>query len=110
MNREIQILYKMENYLFKKISVEHMIRKMNDIDKLKFVFFKEEEIVLFDLLDNYKVQNTNTYIQNLWIKYEFEKYSRHIEKGDWNVIFDNLNDEKKETYSVLFSKFNNFAD
>jgi hypothetical protein len=104
-SKEIELLENMEIYLHKKISIEHLIRKMSEIDKLKFLLLKEDEITLFHVLDSFKIYPNNNYIQKLWMKYEFDFYKTEIDHGDLKLNFNSFSDEKKEAFMKLFSKF-----
>jgi hypothetical protein len=72
----LQMIKKIEEYVKKKLSVETMIPKFNEIDKLKFTLLSPIELEMIDLI-NYReitlpnVQQRKTKIQKLWDKYEF---------------------------------------
>jgi hypothetical protein len=73
----LSTLEKVEMYVKKKSSLEYMIKKFNEIDKLKFMLLKNEELEIFNLIQNPHLKTlsgeTKNLIQSLWKKFEFQK-------------------------------------
>jgi hypothetical protein len=67
----VNVLEKFDIYIRKKTSLEYLIKKLFEIDKLKFLLLREEELPLFKLLDNPQIFSSSTYLDKLWKEYEF---------------------------------------
>jgi hypothetical protein len=89
-----KILYTVEKYLKKKSSIEYIIRKMNEIDKMKFILFTEEEMLLFKMIQDPVLNSQNEQIHNLWKTTEDEKFNKRdyeiLIKGVENRNINNL--------------------
>jgi hypothetical protein len=72
----LKLLDKTDAYVRKKLSVEAIIQKLNEVDKIKFACFSPEELHLMKLIQNPSIEqigSTNkSYIQQLWKKFEFD--------------------------------------
>ncbi len=89
-----------KNYVNKKTSIDEILMKLMDIDKLKFVTMNDNSIDSMKLLRSPAVSQVyenhkSTRLQELWAKYEFNNDSNE------NYLLDQLNkddlceDEKK---------------
>jgi hypothetical protein len=70
---QMKMMGKFEKYMFKKMSVEHFLQKILEIDKILYVLFSVGEISIFKLLrnPNYLEENDDMAIQNYFKKFEF---------------------------------------
>lgn len=67
---------RVEKYVNKKMSVEYLVRKMDEIDKLKFVLFSDDELTVFKFIQNPNLipdKEAKSKIEDLWIKTEFHE-------------------------------------
>jgi hypothetical protein len=61
-----------EEYLHKKLSIEYVLEKLLEIEKIQFLLLNENELHFFKKLLNPQVlSKEETYIQNLYNKFEF---------------------------------------
>jgi hypothetical protein len=67
-DRESQYLKQVEAYIRKKLSIENVINNLNEIDKIKFSLFSEEEILIMRFLEKPLVQkaDSESYMQYCW--------------------------------------------
>lgn len=98
-SRNINLLSKAAKYIDEKISIEFILKKLNEIDKMKFVLFDRDELNLFNILPNpnfeeifnYDHNNSNQTenlreIDNLWRLYEFYQPNEIEENESYNKI------------------------
>jgi hypothetical protein len=100
-SKHLKILKKVELYLKKKFSVEFIVQKLNEIDKIKFVCFTPFEMNLMRMIQNPAIEHNEevdmNLIQNLWKKYEFEA---EIIKEDYDEL-KNYSKEEKELSPIV---------
>ena len=78
-SRRIELLDKAESYINEKISIEFLLKKLNEIDKLKFSLLDSTQLQVFHIIPNpnfneiFSLNNSKiiSLIDNLWSKYEF---------------------------------------
>lgn len=95
---------KVEDYLNKKSSIEYIIKKLNEVDKLKFVLFSKEELGFFNLLKNPSLFPENSNDKNVelyWKKHtDLEETTNYEEELQQLRNFIN----NKVTYSKKLKK------
>jgi hypothetical protein len=86
------IINKFERYFLKKMSVENFLQKLLEIDKILYVLFNKQELLLFKTLrnSNHLGENNQINIQNLFNSFEFFDYE-NIENN--NNVFEALTDQ-----------------
>jgi hypothetical protein len=89
------LLNNVQNYIQKKSSIEYIIHKMNDIDKMKFVLFSEPEICILNQLEKPSLIYSDIYtsMNSLWSKFEFQD----SKKGFNLDLVENYFNSKEET-------------
>jgi hypothetical protein len=94
-NRGTSKVYFFNNYLHKKLSIEYVLEKLLEIDKIQYLCFSENELNYFKLIPNSQIfSNSDSYLQRLYNKFEFfNKRNRDIDINDQNkssLISDNI--------------------
>jgi hypothetical protein len=74
-------------YLAKKLSIDHIIKKLHEVDLLQFILFKNEELSLFKQLPNPISKDPKQEICGLWEQFEFAENRREIHPIDSNTEF-----------------------
>ena len=88
----VKLMDKAETYIKEKISIEHILKKLIEIDKLKFSIFDNEQLKVFHCIPNpnfNEIFNENkdeglNSLDYLWRKYEF--YKRDIEEEKKSIM------------------------
>jgi hypothetical protein len=73
----IKTVQRFENYFFKKMSVEHFLQKILEVDKLLYVLLNKKELCLFKLLKNpsFLEENRTSEIEDYYNHYEYLSHS-----------------------------------
>lgn len=102
-------------YFYKKTSIDHIMKKMIEFDKTRFVLFKEHEINAIKLMNLpnisliYKKLQLDK-LQELWGEFEFEEKSEllEIEKVETQFKKDNNTPIETRILELLDKKSSNF--
>lgn len=96
MSKNMLLLEKTEKYIKEKISIEYIIKKLNEVDKLKFSVFNKDQLVLFNTIPNPNFNeifseyddstNKMNYIDQLWRKFEFYQPNVNEEASSYKNI------------------------
>lgn len=97
----MMFVQKAEDYIKEKISIENILKKLNEVDKIKFSLFNKEQLNLFNTIPNPNFneifsqnQNQNeeynsmSQIDQLWRKYEFYIPNGNEENDSFKKIFE----------------------
>jgi len=94
-NDSLTIIANVKSYLNKKSSLEYILKKMLEIDKMKFILFNEDELFLMRFMDNSSaIIKEKRDPNNLWADYEFEnkpnkkdiqKFNEFVNKNENNL-------------------------
>ena len=71
------MLTEIEKYINKKTSIDFILRKLIELDKVKFILLSQSEINAMKLLNIPGLslvleKRSKDYLQELWAKYEFD--------------------------------------
>lgn len=92
-SHSIKLISKAAKYIDEKISIEFILKKLNEIDKIKFVIFDKDQLNLFHILPNPNFneifgdhKKSLKEIDNLWRVYEFYQPNEAAENKSYNEI------------------------
>jgi hypothetical protein len=94
----MKILTKFEQYLLKKMSVEHFLQKILEIDKILYVLFNKEELTIFKLLKNSNFLNKNDEIGILNFYKSFEFPTNEYREKNKDKVFEITTDPNPTHY------------
>lgn len=93
------LLQKAEEYIKEKISIENILKKLNEVDKIKFSIFNKDQLNIFNTIPNPNFNeifsqnkidpNYMNEIDHLWRKYEFYQSNEKEESESFNKICEN---------------------
>ena len=110
-SHSIKLISKAAKYIDEKISIEFILKKLNEIDKIKFVIFDKDQLNLFHILPNpnfneifgeHKHGNLRE-LDNLWRVFEFYQPNEEAENKSYNLICQR--DNKFSFMDKQFIKF-----
>lgn len=95
------LIKKAEDYIKEKISIENILKKLNEVDKIKFSIFNTDQLNIFNSINNpnfneiFSPDKENSCDMNLldqlWRKYEFYQMNEKEEIESYKKINENLN-------------------
>lgn len=94
-SKNIILLEKVEEYLKEKISIEFVLKKLNEVDKIKFSIFNNEQLYLFNTIPNpnfneifSESENSNSInnVDKLWRIFEFYQPNVNEEYNSYKKI------------------------
>lgn len=92
-SHSVKLISKAAKYIDEKISIEFILKKLNEIDKIKFVIFDKDQLNLFHILPNPNFneifgdhKKSLKEIDNLWRVYEFYQPNEAAENKSYNEI------------------------
>lgn len=115
-SKRILLLSKSKNYINEKISIEYILKKLNELDKIKFIIFNEDQLNLLnvvpnpnfnDIFDKIKDENSESLskIDRLWRKYDFYLYNFKEERESYEKL---KVDTENEINNKIISMVNNY--
>jgi hypothetical protein len=84
-----------ENYLTKKLSVENLVSKLLEIDKLQFSLLNKEELHIFKMINNPHILERHH--ENESLKHLFKQFEFYEEKDRPLSAIDDLDNTEKAT-------------
>lgn len=111
----ILLLDKAEKYVKEKISIEFILKKLNEIDKLKFCLLNKEELYCFQAIPSpnfneiFSENNTSTnlsYIDELYRKFEFYIPNKIREKECYTALERKQNKTDTHERLVIMTRMN----
>jgi hypothetical protein len=87
------MITKFDDYLHKKLSVENLLEKLLEVDKIQYLFLNENELYYFKMIPNSQIfLNDDSYIQKLYKQFEFfqKKEDGFIIPDEFSSINTNL--------------------
>jgi hypothetical protein len=71
-DKRMQMIKKFQVYLYKKLSVEYILEKLLEIEKMQYLTLNEDELKYFKLLKNPQIfSEQETALENLYKRFEF---------------------------------------
>ncbi len=113
-NKKIDDFKMLEKYMNRKISIDHILKKLLDIDKLKFLLLKDVECHAFKLISSPNIETIRGYdydilmgkddVQSLWRVNEFERDLTKEELGELDKLIarDDLSFTEKRLFELIY--------
>lgn len=89
-NKNLKLFSYLEDYINSKISINYMIFKLNEIEKLKSVLFSDEEFTAFKFIPNPNISIIRALID--------------LSNKSTNKCFQKISEEDKELFSNMLKK------
>jgi hypothetical protein len=91
-SKKLKILILFQKYIYKKLSVENIIKKINEIDKLQFVLFNHEELQAFKIIPEPSL-NHKGLKQPVYKYYQDYEFYRDITYVKYRKILESMSRE-----------------